>query len=235
MYKAKKVSLVFPALNEEKNIGRAIVDFKKIKIFDEIIVVDNNSTDDTAKIAKKKGAKVVRESNRGYGYALRRGMAEARGDYIMLSEPDGTFIAKDALRLIEHMNKYDLVTGTRTNANFVKKGANMGGFLRYGNMGVAKIMQWLFRTPPLSDCGCTFRVMKKSVVKAILPYLTVGGSHFLPETVINSSVMGFRIREVPVHYRGRVGTSKITGSKLRSTKVGWRMLWLIIKYKLVDL
>ncbi len=231
MYKAKKVSLVFPALNEEKNIARAIEDFKKIKICDEIIVVDNNSKDNTAKIARKNGAKVVYESKRGYGYALRKGMIKARGDYIILSEPDGTFDARDAVKLVKGLDKYDFVAGTRTNKDFIEEGANMGRLLRYGNMTVAKIMQVLFRTPSLSDCGCTFRVMKKSVVKAILPRLTVGGSHFLPETIINSAIAGFKILEVPVHYRARVGESKITGSKVRSIKVGWNMVKLIMKYR----
>jgi glycosyltransferase involved in cell wall biosynthesis len=231
MYKTNKVSLVFPALNEEKNIARAIKEFKKIKIFDEIIVVDNNSKDNTAKIARKNGVKVVNEAKRGYGYALRKGMAKARGDYIILSEPDGTFDARDALRLVKDLDKYDLVTGTRTNKDFIEEGANMGRLLRYGNMAVAKIMQVLFQTPNLSDCGCTFRAMKKSAVKAILPRLTVGGSHFLPETIINCAIMGFRILEVPVHYRARVGESKITGSKVRSIKVGWNMLKLILKYR----
>lgn len=231
MYKGKKISLVFPAYNEEKNIAAAIKDFQSIKLVDEIIVVDNNSRDRTSQIAKKNGARVVLEKNQGYGFALRKGMDEARGDYIVLCEPDGTFDAHDLEKLLSHVKDYDLVMGTRTNKKYIRNGANMGPLLRFGNISVAKLIQVLFRTGSISDCGCTFRIFKKSIVEKILPYLTVGGSHFLPETVVLTKLSGGRIVEVPVHYGRRIGESKITGSFKRSVKVGANMILLILKYR----
>lgn len=233
MFDKKRVSLVFPAFNEEDNIVTAIKDFKSLKCFDEIIVVDNNSTDQTNKLAKKSGAKVVKETHQGYGFALRRGMNEASGDYVVLCEPDNTFLAKDALKLLSQIDKFDLILGTRTNRQFIEKGANMGFLLLLGNIVVAKLLQIFFQTTSLSDCGCTFRVFRKSLVKQILPFFTVGGPYFLPETVILTAFANGSILEIPISYRKRVGTSKITGSLKRAIFVGFQMVKLIFKYRLI--
>ncbi|MBI4097701.1 MAG: glycosyltransferase family 2 protein [Candidatus Levybacteria bacterium] len=233
MYKNKRISLVFPVFNEEKNIGRAIEDFKRLCIIDEIVVIDNNSSDRSAKIASAKRVKVIKEKKQGYGFALRRGMREAKGDLIVLCEPDGTFVAKDLLRLLDQSEIYDMVMGTRTNARFIGKRANMGRLLRLGNITLAKIIQYLYSSnSPLSDCGCTFRVMKKSLVKKIMPKLKVGGSYFLAELLVVSLFSGLTIKEIPVHYRERVGESKITGSLEKSVIVGLQMFNLALKYRL---
>lgn len=234
MFKGKKVSLVFPAFNEEKNIAKAIDDFKSVKLIDQIIVVDNNSSDKTALIAQKAGAKVIKETKQGYGFALRRGMEKASGDYIILSEPDGTFVPPDTEKLLSHIEKYDMVTGTRTNPKYFTKEANMGLFLRFGNIAVAQLMQFFYGTGPLSDCGCTFRVLRKSLVKKILPKFTVGGQHFLSELVVLTALSSKTILEIPVRYQKRIGRSKITGSLKTSIIVGLRMVGVILKYKLFN-
>lgn len=231
MYKKRTVSLVFPAYNEEKNIEAAIKEFKEIDLFDEIIVVNNNSTDDTKKIAKKYSVRVVDELKQGYGYAIIRGLKEVNGDYIVVSEPDGTFVASDSLRFMKLLEKYDLVFGTRTNKRFIQKGSNMGFFLRFGNIILAKTLQYLFKTCYLSDCGCTFRAMRRKTAQLLAKKATVGSSHLLPETVILSHLNGASCIEIPVHYKKRVGESKITGSIGRSFKVGLRMAILIFAYR----
>lgn len=231
MFDKKRISLVFPAFNEAGNIAQAIDGLKTLKIVDEIIVIDNNSTDKTLRIAKAQGAKVVKETRQGYGFALRRGLAEATGDYIILSEPDGTFIPSDTLRLLKYMNRYDMVTGTRTNPKYIAQDANMGYFLRFGNIFVAKLIQILFAMPSLSDCGCTFRILNKSLVQKLLPRFTVGGQHFLAELVVLTSFEGGRIHEIPIRYQKRVGRSKITGSLKTSIIVGLRMIWILLKYR----
>src|SRR3989344_5240611 len=232
MHKGKKISLVFPAFNEEKNVGQAINDFRNLGIIDEIIVVDNNSKDKTAKIAHSKKAKVVKELRQGYGFALRKGLKEARGDYVVLCEPDGTFLARDLFRLLRKMDKYDVVAGTRTNKKFISKDANMKVLLRLGNIFVAKIIQVLYLPrASVSDCGCTFRVIKKSALKKILPKFSVGGSYFLAEFSVLSLKSGLSILEIPVRYRKRIGEFKITGSLLKSIIVGFQMLILAIKLR----
>lgn len=231
MLNGKKVSVVLPAFNEAKNIKKAISEFRSVKLIDEILVIDNNSSDDTASLAQKTGAKVIKETRQGYGFALRRGMQEATGDYIILSEPDGTFIASDTERLLSYIDKYDMVTGTRTNPSYFTKDANMGFFLRFGNIAVARLMQFLYRTSPLTDCGCTFRVLRRPLVRKLLPRFTVGGQHFLSELAVLTSLLGGTIFEIPVRYQKRVGRSKITGSLITSIKIGLRMLGVIIRYK----
>ena len=174
----------------------------------------------------------MHEKQQGYGFALRKGFSVAQADYIVLAEPDGTFDANDLPKLLQQIEHFDVVIGTRTNRAFIEPGANMSFFLRSGNVVVAKILQFLFAATALTDCGCTFRVFKKEVVEKIRPHFTVGGSYFLPETVILTTQFGFSMTEIPVHYHQRVGRSKITGSMIRSVQVGLAMLKLILRYRL---
>jgi len=232
VWDGKQVSIVFPAYNEAANIVRAVQDFKAISAVDEILVVDNNSRDGTGDLARAAGARVVLETKQGYGNALQRGLREAIGDYIVLAEPDGTFVAKDVVKLLAYADELDLVLGTRTTRELIWDQANMGWFLRVGNWAVAKLLQLLFDGPSLSDCGCTLRLIRRDALASILDDLTVGGSHFLPEMVMLALLAGLRIVEVPVNYRGRVGESKITGSRMTTLKVGSRMIGLILDYRL---
>jgi glycosyltransferase involved in cell wall biosynthesis len=232
MFNGKKISLIFPAYNEEKNIAKAISDFKRQKIIDEILVINNNSKDNTEKIARKSKAIVVNEKNQGYGFALRRGLKEAKGDLIVLCEPDNTFDARDIIKLLNKTDRYDMVTGTRTNIRFIGKNANMKGLLRLGNILLARLIQFLYNPRiSLTDCGCTFRVISKSGVKKVLPKLRVGGSFFLSELIVVSLLSDLRILEVPVHYRERVGESKITGSLRKSILVGLQMFLIVMKHR----
>src|ERR671926_1843074 len=183
MWQGGRVSVVFPAYNEAAGIGRAVADFAGVAAVDEVLVVDNNSTDDTAERAAAAGARVVRETQQGYGYALRRGLHEAQGEYIVLAEPDGTFVGRDVLKLLAYANDFDMVLGTRTTQELIWQEANMGWFLRVGNLAVAKLLQYLFGGPSLSDCGCTMRLIRRDAAARMHGRLTVGSSHFLPEMV----------------------------------------------------
>jgi glycosyltransferase involved in cell wall biosynthesis len=228
------VSVVFPAYNEAANIARAVHDFRAISAVDEVLVVDNNSRDGTGDLARQAGARVVVEPKQGYGYALQRGLREAGGDYIVLAEPDGTFVAKDVVKLLAYADELDMVMGTRTTRELIWEQANMGWFLRVGNWAVAKLLQLLFDGPSLSDCGCTLRLIRREAAQQLADQLTVGGSHFLPEMVVLALLNGLRIVEVPVNYRARVGESKITGSRVTTLKVGSLMIGLILKYRLAS-
>jgi glycosyltransferase involved in cell wall biosynthesis len=228
----KTVSVVFPAYNEADNIARAVRDFLAVPAVDEVLVVDNNSRDGTGDLAREAGARVVVETKQGYGNALRRGLREATGEYIVLAEPDGTFLAKDVGKLLAYADELDMVMGTRTTRELIWEQANMGWFLRVGNWAVAKLLQLLFDGPSLSDCGCTLRLIRREAAAKIVDQLTVGGSHFLPEMVVLALLNGLRIVEVPVNYRARVGQSKITGSRVTTVKVGARMIGLILDYRI---
>ena len=159
-------------------------------------------------------------------------MREAEGSFIVLAEPDGTFLASDILKLLSYTDCCDLVLGTRTAPQLIWNGANMGHLLRYGNEIVAKLLELLFGGPSLTDCGCTFRLIKRAAYQQIAPYLTVTQSHFLPEMVILALRLKLRVLEVPVNYRTRVGESKITGSFRGAATTALRMILLIFRYRL---
>jgi glycosyltransferase involved in cell wall biosynthesis len=231
MYGSKTVSVVLPAYNEEQNIRSAVEDFFIPGVVDEVIVVDNNSSDRTAEEAGRTKATVVRENARGYGFALRRGLREATGDLVIMAEPDSTFLGRDILKLLAYADDFDMVCGTRTTPQLLWTQANMGWLLRSGNWIVAKSLQVLYGGPSLSDCGCTLRLTHRSALAAMQDRFTVGGSHFLPEMVILALKQRLRIIEVPVNYRGRVGESKITGNLNGTLRTGFQMIGLILKYK----
>jgi glycosyltransferase involved in cell wall biosynthesis len=233
MWQGKRVSVIFPAYNEADNIAQAVKDFAAVEPVDQVLVIDNNSRDGTGDLARQAGADVVVETRQGYGNALRRGLAEATGELIVLAEPDGTFAGKDVVKLLSYADDFDLVLGTRTTRELIWREANMGWFLRWGNWLVAKLQQVLFDGPSLSDCGCTLRLIRREAALPMLSRFTVGRSHFLPEMVCLALLGKLRIIEVPVNYRGRVGESKITGSFKTTIQVGLRMIALILRYRLI--
>jgi hypothetical protein len=151
---------------------------------------------------------------------------------VILAEPDGTFMGRDVLKLLAYSDDFDMVCGTRTTSELIWAQANMGWFLRLGNWVVAKMIQFLYGGPSLSDCGCTLRLIHRHALARIQDDLTVGASHFLPEMVILALKRNLRIIEVPVNYRGRVGESKITGNLKGVLRTGFRMISLILKYRL---
>ena len=232
MHQNKSVSIVFPAYNEEQGIAAAVQDFLSVPVVDKVYVIDNNSKDRTAQLARDAGAIVITETNQGYGWALRRGLKEADTDIVVLCEPDGTFIARDVNKLLSYAEDFSMVMGTRTTRELIWREANMGFFLRVGNFVVAKLLSVLFNGPSLSDCGCTFRLVHRELAAKLNPHLTVGASHFLPEMVIFSLMMEAPVIEIPVNYRGRVGESKITGSWKGVFKTGFAMLFLILRYRI---
>jgi glycosyltransferase involved in cell wall biosynthesis len=234
MWNNKRVVVVFPAYNEEDNIAAAVKDFMSVGAVDEVLVVNNNSKDRTAERAVAAGARVITETIQGYGAALRRGLREATGDYIILAEPDSTFVGRDIVKLLSYAEDFDMVCGTRTTRELIWEQANMGWFLRFGNIVVAKLLQFLFNAPSLSDCGCTLRLIRRDAAQKIVDKLTVTASHFLPEMVILGLRQRLKLIEIPVNYRGRVGESKITGTLKGTWRTGMNMIRLIFRYRFLE-
>lgn len=227
MYQEKRVVVILPAFNEKENIVSAINDFKPF--VDRILVIDNNSTDNTNALADEAGAKVIKESKQGYGAALTRGLMESKEDLIVMCEPDGTFQARDLNFLLGYTMYYDCVFGTRTKKEFISEGANMGWFLYYGNKFVAKLLSIKYGGYSFTDVGCTFKIIKKDALMKVLPNLKVNGSWFSPHFMMECIKQDLSIVETPVHYGPRTGTSKITGSKWKAFKLGMKMIWEILR------
>jgi glycosyltransferase involved in cell wall biosynthesis len=231
MYQGQKLSVVMPAYNEASFIRQAVEDFRKLPEVDEVVVVDNNSRDETVALARAAGARVVGETRQGYGHASKTALLAAEGDLVVIVEPDGTFRARDLYKLLAYAEEFDALFGTRTSKACIWEGANMGWSLRLGNVVVAKLLEYLHNGPCLTDVGCTFKMVRRKVLHQIAPYLTVGGSHFSPELMIVLIRVGARVLEVPVHYRRRLGESKITGDIRRAIRLGLRMIAMVVHYR----
>ncbi|MCM8827700.1 MAG: glycosyltransferase family 2 protein [Candidatus Omnitrophica bacterium] len=231
MWKDKKVSVIFPTYNEKGSIRHAIEDFFASGFVDEIIVVNNNAVDGTDQQVKKTSAKLVYEKRQGYGYAIWKGLEEATGDLLIISEPDGTFSGRDVIKLLAYSDDFDYVLGTRTTRELIWQGANMGFFLKWGNWAVAKMLEFLYNTTTLTDVGCTMRLISKKLYNNLRPYFTVGTQHFGPELTILVAKNKVRFMEIPVNYKPRVGESSVTGSFRKAFVLGMKMIWLIIRYR----
>ena len=232
MYKGKKVSLILPAYNEEESITSVILGFTRIGLVDEIVVVNNNSTDKTESLAKGTGkARVVAEKKRGYGYALRRGLSTAKGDILVMCDADNTYMPADLKKLLAYLGKYDFIFGTRVNPKYLLKGSTMGLVRRWANILVSTLISILFKGPILTDAGATFRVFERRKYEKIKRGFTTGGINFQPELTILALTNGFKVKEVPVRYGPRKGLSKISGSTLGGAKTAVAMVSLIIEHR----
>ena len=232
MWKGKKVSVIFPTYNEKDSIKDAINDFFKYGYVDEIVVVNNNAAEGTKEEVEKTKAIQVFEKKQGYGNAIRRGFKEVKGDLIIISEPDGTFLGEDVLKLLAYSDDVDVVFGTRTHTAMIKKGANMGIFLKWGNWFIAKIVQFCFNTPRFTDAGCTMRLIHKDALKKIEHKFRKGGSSFGLEMILTIISSNLRYLEIPLNYEKRVGESSVTGSKVKAFILGLDMIRLVLGYRL---
>jgi hypothetical protein len=228
----RSVSVVLPTYNEKESLRKVIVEFLATGLVDEVIVVNNNAVAGTSEEVIGTGAREVLEPRQGYGAATRRGLNEATGDYIVICEPDGTFLARDIVKLLAYADDFDIVYGSRTSQPLVWRGANMGFFLRFGNWAVAKYMQLIFNTPTLSDVGCTMRLIKRSVAAELANEFSVDGSEFGVEMMVLSARHRYRIAQIPVNYAERVGASSVTGDPAKAFRLGLQMIWLITKHRL---
>ncbi len=225
----EKIDLILPAYNEGESIKKSIEDFQSLNLFTNIIVVDNNSTDNTAEEVKKTLANYYFEKKQGYGEAMKSGIKQSEADIIITCEPDLTFSHLDIYKFLSYLNDFDCVFGTRTSKSMIEVGAKMNPYLRYGNIFVAKILEYLFKGPSLTDVGCSYKAFKKNSIKDICNNLNVSGSHFQPELMIKLIQNKNKIIEIPVFYLKRKGYSKITYNFSSSLIVAINMLLLIFK------
>ena len=137
-WRGSRISVVLPTYNERDSIRAAIIDFAALDVVDEILVINNNAAPGTSEqvataVEQLQNHALVREIHeprQGYGFAIQRGLREASGDYIVISEPDGTFLGRDTFKLLAYVEDFDVVYGSRTARTFIWRGANMGLWLR---------------------------------------------------------------------------------------------------------
>jgi glycosyltransferase involved in cell wall biosynthesis len=234
MFNDKTVSLVLPTYNEKDSIKECIKEFEALGIIDEIIVINNNAAEGTSEEVAQTSAIEIFEDTQGYGSAVLRGYKESTCDLVVLCEPDATFLTVDIFKLLEFSRDFDVVYGSRTCHALIWDGANMGYFLRTGNWAVAKLLELLYVSVSLSDVGCTYRLINRKAKEVVLKECNVTANYFSPEMMITTIKNNFKVVQVPVNYKDRVGISMGSGTFWKAFKIGMGMIFLIIKKRLTS-
>jgi glycosyltransferase involved in cell wall biosynthesis len=218
-----EVSIILPCLNEAETVGRcvrkALEELKRMAADGEVVVVDNGSTDGSAEIARRAGARVIYERNRGYGNALRRGVEESRGKFVIIADADDSYDLSDLQRFLDGLRSgADLVMGSRLRGS-IEHGAMPWLNRRIGNPLLSGILNLLFRSD-VSDAHCGMRALSKDAFKRMR--VSSSGMEFASEIVIKAALAKMRIIDIPVTLR-RDGRST-HGPHLRPFRDGWRHL-----------
>lgn len=221
-----KISVVIPTLNEEQAIGEVVSAVPAERVH-EIIVVDNGSTDETANRASSAGARVIRESRRGYGSACLAGAKAAAGtDVIVFLDGDRSDDPEQLQAIAGPVmdNQADLVIGSRIKGVLDKGAMPLHG--RLGNRFIVYLLR-LFYGVNITDIG-SFRAIKAQTLCGLnMEQMTYG---WPVEMVVKAARKGLRIQSVPINYRKRIGESKVTGT-IRGTILATYYMFLVpIKY-----
>ena len=238
-----RAAVAITAYNDASATAQAVKDFREQPGVVKVLVIDNNSTDDTAALATAAGATVIRESRQGYGYTCIRGLAEglkvAEANVIVLTEGDGTFFADDTAKFLAYIDNADLVVGNRVVRGLIDTDSQMDHFFTWGNMAVALLLRLRFwdgrhlGPAGLMDVGCTFRAIRRPALERILPDLLVGGNHFSPHMLLVAMARDLSVIEIPIRLRRRVGESKgASQSFWKGLQVGIAMIWHIMTFQL---
>ena len=223
-----RVSVIIPTRNEAEAIGRVLADLPRNSV-NEVIVIDNCSSDGTPEIAARLGARVISETRRGYGQACLTGLAAANApDVIVFLDGDYSDRPAELPLLLAPIaeGRADITVGSRL------AGAREPGALPwhalFGNWLAASLIRILFGLR-ISDLG-PFRAARAAALRALeLNESTYG---WAVELIIKGAIRGLRIVEVPVSYHPRIGKSKISGTLTGTIGAAWFILSLITRYYL---
>lgn len=223
-----EVSVVIPCLNEARSlhfcIDKAFAAFREHGIVGEVVVGDNGSTDGSIELAREHGARVANATLKGYGHALRKGIEEARGRFIVMGDADDSYDFSETHRFVEKWREgYDVVMGNRFEGG-IKPGAMPWHHKYIGNPVLSGLVKLLFNTP-IGDSHCGMRGFTKEAYYRM--DLRTTGMEFASEFVIKAAKTGIKMAEIPVTLwpdkRGRP-------PHLRSFRDGWRHLRFILLY-----
>ena len=221
-----QISLIIPALNEADCLAPLLAEVPR-GVAHEVIVVDNGSTDDTAGVARRCGARVVLEPRRGYGHACAAGMAAASGEVLAFMDGDGSFVPTELAMLLAPLqsNDADMVVGSR-----MRGGMTAGAMPPHqvvGNRLIAWLMHRLYGLA-LTDLG-PFRAIRRDLLGALnLQELTYG---WPVEMLVKAARHHARIVEIPVSYRARfAGQSKVGGTVRGTVLATYRILRTTFRY-----
>lgn len=221
-----RVSVVIPCLNEEQSVAtcvrQALQGLASAGVDGEVIVADNGSTDRSQDLARASGARVVVEQRRGKGHATRTGIREARGDFIILADADGTYDLTQLKPLIDPLSEgYDMVVGNRLKGEMAANA--MPRLHRYvGNPLIGGFIS-LVAGRRFGDCLSGLRAFRRGAWNRMSPRSP--GFELETEVCLRAGRHRLKVRDVPVPYAARLVPSKLSG--LRD---GWR----IVRFILID-
>ncbi|WP_303318248.1 glycosyltransferase family 2 protein [Flavivirga abyssicola] len=225
------IKVIIPAYNEAESIVNVINDIPAT--VDEVIVVSNNSTDDTEVNAKKAGATVLKETNKGYGYACLKGMdyianQEKKPDIIVFLDGDYSDYPEELTKIVSPIinDDIDFVIGARVKR--LREQGSMTGPQIFGNWLATTLMTLFFRAK-FTDLG-PFRAIKYDKLLALnMEDKTYG---WTVEMQLKALKQKFTYVEIPVNYRNRIGVSKVSGTVKGAIFAGIKILGWIFKYSI---
>ncbi len=224
--------VIIPAHNEEKSIAKVIQDLPST--VDEIVVVSNNSSDETVGVAKKAGATVLTEKRRGYGYACLKGISYIKSksikpDIIVFLDGDYSDYPKELNKLIAPIinEDFDFVVGARSKK--LREKGSMTAPQIFGNWLATSLMAFFFNSK-FTDLG-PFRAIKyNKLIDLNMKDKTYG---WTVEMQLKALKMNYLYKEIHVKYRNRIGVSKVSGTLKGTIFAGIKILYWIIKYSFI--
>ncbi|MFT6815892.1 MAG: glycosyltransferase involved in cell wall biosynthesis [Sphingobacteriales bacterium] len=224
------IKVIIPAYNEQASIKKVLDDIPR-ELVDEIIVINNASTDNTAEVAKTSGATVLFESVKGYGSACQKGLTylstlTEKPDIVVFLDADYSDHPEEIEKLIKPILEEEvmMVIGSRATGK-MEKGAMMPQQI-FGNWLATSLIK-LFYGYTFTDLG-PFRAIRYDALLKIDMQDTSFG--WTVEMQVKAAKMKMKCREVPVTYRKRIGVSKITGTVKGTIKAGYMIIYTIFKY-----
>ena len=227
-----RISVIIPAHNEAGAIAYVLAEIP-VGLVREVIVVDNNSTDNTGAIARANGATVLHETRPGYGYACLAGMAHVYGQ-AQSEQPDiVVFLAGDHSDFPEQMpellapllrGEADMVIGSR--ALGVREKGSLLPQQRFGNWLASRLLRLRYGGT-VTDLGPFRAILAPALLALHMEDKTYG---WTVEMQVKAARLGLRTVEVPVRYRKRIGTSKVSGTVRGTLGASYKILWTIFRY-----
>lgn len=227
----KFITVVLTAYNDQKSIFDSVKDFKSHPLVKRVIVISNNSRDQTIKMAKKAGAIVYNEAEQGYGACVYRALSEGAKfqdtDFTLLCEGDMTFRAYDLDKFLAYICHADIVSGTRIVEQLRDKDTQLSTFMFYGNLFVAKLLEVKhLGNATFTDVGSTYKLCSNKVLRKLLPKLNPSiNLEFNPYFLDQALTYNIKVIECPVTFHKRIGESKGgNANNYVAFKLGLRMI-----------